>query len=294
MRHGYLPLFFIFFITRLYSASVVHNTFEDVKTKGDVGLSASTINVKVTSKVLPHSELTFDYTSKIYPTDPNRYVKEPSTKKIEEGTTTFGIDYKGIENLTLQSHYYYDPSLYGILITQAQYYKQVCDDYLFTTGTQYFRSVKDGEQAFVDQAGEYGGIDFLALQTALEGERWGIDLNYSRNYGLSGIKNSYRGIASTFTSSMIGGGHGSYQPQTWMLKSRYTLPTSLLGKNELAMWLSSTRTNDDRGDEYDSYYLHLKHTIKNKTSVFLRYESMDYLSGKENVDYLKIFAGYVF
>ncbi len=280
--------------TELYSASIVNNTFEQTKTKGDLGLSSSIINVTVTSKALPQSELSFNYSSKIHPTDPDVYVKERTAQRIEEGVTTFGIDYKGIENLTLQSHYYYDPSLYGILITQGDYHKRFNDYLLFTTGTQYFRSVKDGDQAFIDQDGHYGGIDFLALRTALEGEGWGIDLNYSRNYGLSGIKNSYRGIGSIYTSSMIAGGHGSYQPETWMLKSRYDLPISLMGKSELAMWLSSTRAEDTRGDDYDAYYLHWKHTIKSKTSVFVRYESMDYKDQKESVDYLKIFAGYAF
>lgn len=278
----------------LFAASLTLNTFDVAKLEGDVQLSSSNIDVSLSSKAFDSSTLSFNYTSKIHPTNPDVYNKERSAEKIEEGVTTFGLDFQGIDNLTLKSHYYYDPTLYGILITQSEYIQRFGDDLFFTAGTQYFRSVKEGEEAFVDQDGSYGGIDFLALRTAVEGEEWGIDLNYSYNYGLSAVKPTYPGIASVYTTSMIAGGYGSYQPETWMLKGRYTLPTPILGDDELAMWLSTTRADDDRGEEYDAYYMHWKHTIRSKTSVFVRYETKDYKDMKESVDYLKIFAGYAF
>lgn len=294
MSQRQLFILVLLFNTQIFAASIITNTFEKAKLEGDVRLSPSNIDVSFSSNALEKSVLTFNYTSKIHPTNPEVYNKERSAEPIEEGITTFGLDYRGIENLTLKSHYYYDPALYGILITQSEFRQRLDDDHLFTAGTQYFRSVKEGEEHFIDEDGSYGGIDFLALRTALEGEDWGVDLNYSYNYGLSAVKSSYQGVGSIYTTSMIAGGYGSYQPETWMIKGHYSLSTPLLGEDELAMWLSTTRANDSRGEEYDAYYMHWKHTIKRKTSLFVRYETKDYKDKKESVDVLKIFAGYAF
>jgi hypothetical protein len=291
MKYG---LFFLLYITELFSASILHNTFNDGQMKGDVKLSSSSINVTFTSNAIPRGRMIFNYITNIHPANFDAYNQEQSDEKIDKGITILGLHYNGFEKLSLQSYYYYDPRLYGIFITQTDYTYGLSNNYFLTLGTQYLKSINDGELLRVSQSEDYEGIDFFALRTAVEGKNWGIDLNYSRNYGLTGIQSSYNGLANIYTVSMIAGGHGNYQPETWMLKSRYTLSNFMPGEDELAMWLSSTRTNDSRGDEYDAYYLHWQHTVKRNTSVFIRYENLNFKDDKDNIDYLKVFAGYTF
>jgi hypothetical protein len=66
-------------------------------------------------------------------------------------------------------------------------------------------------------------------------------LNYSQNFGISGIVKGYGGLAKVFTTSMIANGRGNYKPETWMLKTEYNLPYGKWGQSELAFTYTNTR-----------------------------------------------------
>ena len=79
-----------------------------------------------------------------------------------------------------------------------------------------------------------------------------------------------------------------------MLKSTYDFPVTSWGESELALNLTHTRTNDSRGDEFDAYYLHFKQRFNIDTSLFVRFENMDYKGNKSDAKYFRVIAAYNF
>jgi len=93
---------------------------------------------------------------------------------------------------------------------------------------------------------------------------------------------------------MVANGRFNFQPETWMLHSWFDVVPLPYGHSEFALWLANTRVHDERGDDFNAYYTHLRHYFNADTSVYLRFEAIDYLNGKEDVNYLRLIASYNF
>ena len=82
----------------------------------------------------------------------------------------------------------------------------------------------------------------------------------------------------------------NYKPETWMLKTRYDFPVTDWGQSEVAFWLTNTRVNDNRGNDFDFYFLHWRHYFNTNTSLFIRFEKLDYKTDKRDAAFLRIIA----
>lgn len=248
-----------------------------------------------TGKAIPNSKVQLYHISKIRSHTSDEYNKESASGEIGSGITMLGVHYDGWDTIDLQSFYYYAPDLYSTFIAQADY-KLVFDDKdLFCVSIQYFKSGNGGEYAQKENKNGGDNIDLVAVQVGYDAEDWLISLNYSQNFGLSGIVKGYGGLAKVFTTSMIANGRGNYKPETWMLKTQYDLPFfTKWGQSELAFTYTNTRTKDSRGDDFDAYYAHWRHRFKIDSSLFVRYETFDYKNDKSDANYLRIIASYNF
>ena len=211
----------------------------------------------------------------------------------DSGISMLSAHYNGINGLKTQVFYYYAPELYSTFVAQADYQLSVDSNVLFCLGAQYFNSGDGGEYAVTENRNGGDNIDLLALRTSVDTQNWMISINYSQNFGLSGIVKGYGGLAKVYTTSMIANGRGNYKPETWMLKSTYSLP---LGshESELAFRLTNTQVNDSRGDGFNAYYFHFKHYLTKVASIYLRYENLNYTSTKSDASYFRAIASYKF
>jgi hypothetical protein len=222
------------------------------------------------------------------------YKQESASGKFgESGISMFSFNYNGINGLKTQAFYYYAPELYSTFVTQADYELSVSKNTLFCVGIQYFNSGDGGKYAVKENKNGGDDINLLALRTSVDTDNWSVSLNYSQNFGLSGIVKGYGGLAKVYTTSMIANGRGNYKPETWMLKSVYNLP---LGSHnsEIAFRYTNTQVNDARGDGFDAYYLHFKHYFTKEASIYLRYENLQYTNNTSDAAYFRAIATYKF
>ncbi|EDZ62666.1 putative outer membrane porin [Sulfurimonas gotlandica GD1] len=211
----------------------------------------------------------------------------------DSGISMLSAHYTGINGLKAQAFYYYAPELYSTFVAQTDYELSVDKNALFCVGAQYFNSGDGGKYAVTQNRNGGDDINLLALRTSVDTEDWMISINYSQNFGLSGIVKGYGGLAKVYTTSMIANGRGNYKPETWMLKSTYNLP---LGshQSELGFRLTNTQVNDPRGDGFNAYYFHFKHDFTKEASIYLRYENLAYTSTKSDAAYFRAIASYKF
>jgi hypothetical protein len=247
-----------------------------------------------TGEALPHTKVQLYHIGQIRSHTTDKYSKESASGQIGSGITMLSIEYDGFEHFDLQGYYYYAPDLYSTFIAQADYKYVIDKNNMLCLNVQYFNSGNAGEFAETENKNGGDDIDLLALRVSYTAEEWIVSLNYSQNFGISGIVRGYGGLAKVFTTSMIANGRGNYKPETWMLKSEYTLPLTSWGESELALNLTHTRTNDSRGDDFDAVYLHFKQRFNIDTSLFIRYENMDYKGDKSDVNYFRVIAAYDF
>ncbi len=224
----------------------------------------------------------------------DEYKKESASGEIGDGIFMMGIGYDGLDGLDLQSYYYYAPDLYSTFIAQADYKLIIDTGHMICIGIQYFNSGNGGKFAKTENKNGGDDIDLLAVKADFNAEDWMISLNYSQNFGMSGVVKGYGGLANVFTTSMVANGRGNYKPETWMLTSKYDLPMTDWGQSEVAVTLTNTRSKDSRGDDFDAYYMHWKHRFNIDTSLIVRFENMDYKSDESNVRYLRVIASYDF
>jgi hypothetical protein len=247
-----------------------------------------------TGEALPDTKVQLNYISKIRSHTSDSYKKESASGGIgERGVTMLGIHYKGFEHLALESYYYYAPDLYSTFIAQMDYKLLLDEENLFCASIQYFKSGNGGKYAQSDNRNGGDDIDLIAAKIGYFAEEWMVSLNYSRNYGISGIVKGYGGLAKVFTTSMIANGRGNYGPQTWMVKTRYDFPMTKWGESEIAFTYTHTRADDTRGDDFDAYYAHWKHRFNTDTSLYLRYEALDH-HNKSDAHYLRLITSYRF
>ena len=236
------------------------------------------------------------YIKKIRSHTSDQYTYESASGDIgQKGITMFGIHYRGITELELKSYYYYAPELYSTFIAQSDYKHSLDEHRSFCLGVQYFKSGHGGQ--YNDTENKNGGddIDLIALRAAYDTNDYKVSLNYSRNFGISGIVKGYGGLSKVYTTSMIANGRGNYMPETWMLKTEFELPESRWGDTDVAVTLTRTRTHDDRGSDFDAFYAHWRHMFSADTSIYVRYERLHYLDPERgNESFLRVIASHKF
>ena len=247
-----------------------------------------------TGEAIPNIKAQLYHITQIRSHTSDEYKKESASGKIGSGITMFGLEYDGFEHFDLQSYYYYAPDLYSTLTLQVDYEFIIDKDNLICAGLQYYNSGNGGKYAETENKNGGDDIDLIALKVGYNAEDWMLSLNYSQNFGISGMVKGYGGLAKLFTTSMIANGRGNYKPETWMMKTRYDLPYTNWGQGEVALTLTHTRTDDSRGNDFDAYYMHWKHRFNVETSLFVRFEDIDYKGDKSDVKYLRVIASYDF
>ncbi len=247
-----------------------------------------------TGEALPYTKVQFNYIRQTRSYTSDEYKRESASGQIGSGITMLGLQYDGIEGWDLQSYYYYAPDLYSTLTLQTNYSYIIDDHHLICIGMQYFNSGNGGKYAERENKNGGDDINLLALKILFHAEDWSMSLNYSQNFGISGIVKGYGGLSKVFTTSMIANGRGNYKPETWMLETHYDLPFTKWGQSEMAFTYTNTRTKDSRGDDFDAYYAHWRQRFSIDSSLFVRYEHLDYKGGKSDSNYLRIIASYNF
>jgi len=247
-----------------------------------------------TGEALPDTRVQLYHITQIRSHTSDEYKKESASGEIGRGITMLGIEYDGFKNLDLQSYYYYAPDLYSTFIAQADYKLLLGENDLICASIQYFNSGNGGIYAETDNKNGGDDINLLALKAGFDTDNWLVSLSYSQNFGISGIVKGYGGLAKVYTTSMVANGRGNYKPETWMLKTHYDFPKSDWGQSQVALTLTNTHTKDSRGDDFDAYYLHWRHDLNIDTSLFIRFENIDYHNDKSDAKYLRIIASHKF
>ena len=247
-----------------------------------------------TGKVIPDTKVQLYHISQIRSFTSDTYTKESASGEIGSGITMLGVHYDGLDTIDLKSFYYYAPDLYSTFIAQADYKLVFDDEDLFCVNIQYFKSGNGGKYAQTENKNGGDDIDLVAIKVEYDDEDWLISLNYSQNFGISGIVKGYGGLSKVFTTSMIANGRGNYKPETWMLKTEYDLPYGKWGQSELAFTYTNTRSHDSRGADFDAYYFHWRHRFRIDSSLYVRYENLEYKTDQSDANYLRIIAAYQF
>jgi len=294
-------------LTTLSESFLAYRTKSRVMKIGNMMLNTPMMNDD-TTRVVPWSYQGFTYTGyaikdtkvQLYYIGAIRshtsdiYKDESASGKIgNSGITMFSLHDATIKDLKLQAYYYYAPELYSTFIAQADYEFHQNENLLYCMGIQYFKSENGGK--YNNREGKNGGddINLLALKVSIDSEDFLTSLSYSQNFGISGIVKGYGGLSKVYTSSMIANGRGNYKPETWMFKTRYNLPTTS-HDSEVALYLTNTKVHDSRGDPFNAYYFHFKHYFSEESSIYLRYENIDYSNAKSDANYLRLIAKYEF
>lgn len=245
-----------------------------------------------TGETIKNLKVQLYYIDAIRSNTSDEYIKDSPSGEFDN-ITMLSFHYNGLGGLKSQVYYYYSPRLYSTFVTQNDYERALDANTLLCFGLQYFRSGDGGKYAKRDDRNGGDDINLVALRSSIDTKDWFLSINYSKNFGESGVGTGYGGAASVYTSSMMANGRGAFKPETWMLKSIYDLN---LGDfhSEVALTLTNTQTKDKRGDDFNAYYLHFKHFFTKETSIYLRYESIDYSREKKDTNYFRAIATYEF
>jgi hypothetical protein len=250
--------------------------------------------VTYVADITRHTKVQLYHISQIRSHVSDDYKKESASGEIgSAGVSMLNLKHNN-GSLTLNTYYYYAPDLYSTFIAQADYKLRQEDETFFCFGAQYFNSGNGGEYA--DTYSRNGGddIDLLAFRVGYNAQKWILNLNYSQNFGYSGIVKGYGGLAKVYTTSMVANGRGNYKPETWMFKALYNLDETDYGTTQFALWLTNTRVKDSRGDDFDAYYMHIRHEFDSTTSIYVRYENIHYYNDKSDAGYFRVISEYRF
>lgn len=294
-------------LTTISESFLAYKTNNRIMRIGNVMLKTPMMNDD-TTRIVPWSYQGFTYTGQsikdmevqlyhiraIRSFTSDTYKQESASGKFgDSGISMFSLHYNGINSLKTQAFYYYAPELYSTFVAQADYELSVSNNALFCAGLQYFKSGNGGKYAVRENKNGGDDINLLALKTSVDMDDWTISINYSQNFGLSGIVKGYGGLAKVYTTSMVANGRGNYKPETWMIKSVYNLPLNSYN-SEIAFRYTNTRVHDSRGDGFNAYYLHFKHYISKEASIYLRYENLQYTNNTSDGAYFRAIATYKF
>lgn len=295
-------------LTAISESFIAYKTQERVIRLGNVLLNTPMMN-NDTTRIVPWSYQGFFYTgttlkdtkvqlnhiSAIRSHTSDSYTKESASGDIgSKGVTMLSFHYAHPKRYNLQAYYYYAPDLYSTFIAQADYSFDLHTNVLYCFGLQYFKSGNGGR--YNQRENKNGGddIDLIALRVAAESDTIGVALNYSQNFGISGMVKGYGGLTKTYTTSMIANGRGNYKPETWMLKLSYELPLKAK-ESELALWLTDTKVHDNRGDSFQAYYMHYRHRFTKELSLYVRYEHLNYEKvSTSDSSYFRVISSYEF
>ncbi|EQB34485.1 hypothetical protein M947_10790 [Sulfurimonas hongkongensis] len=292
-------------LTAISESFLAYRTKSRILKVGNFMLNTPMMNDD-TTRIVPWSYRGFAYTGEsiknlkvqLYYIDAIRsnttdeYKKQSASGEFDS-ITMFSLHYNGISGLKTGFYYYYSPKLYSTFVAQGDYDIALNANTLLCFGVQYFKSGDGGKYAKTDDKNGGDNINLVALRSSIDAKNYSLSLNYSQNFGLSGVVGGYGGAAKVYTTSMIANGRGNYKPETWMLKGNYDLD---LGKyhSEVALTLTNTQTKDQRGDDFNAYYLHFKHFFTKEASIYLRYESLKFTSSKKDANYFRAIATYKF
>ena len=247
-----------------------------------------------TGTAIKDTKVQLNYIRSIRSYTSDKYTQNSASGSIgNSGLSMLALDYRGLKDFIIQGYYYYAPELYSTFVAKVDYQYHADKETLLCLGAQYFNSGEGGEYARTES--RYGGddINLIAFRVLLDREDYSISLNYSNNFGISGIVKGYGGLAKVYTTSMVANGRGNYKPETWMLKSTYKLPLNSYD-SEVAFRLTDTKTNDSRGNSFNAYYFHFKHYFNKEASIYLRYEKLNYSSDKSDAAFFRAIASYRF
>lgn len=247
-----------------------------------------------TGNAIPDARVQLYHIRKLRSHTSDAYTKESASGNIGKGVTMLSLEYEGFEHFDIQSYYYYAPDLYSTFIAQVDYKYVIDEDQYLVLSAQYFKSGNGGQYAETENKNGGDDIDLVALRIDYDADDLNINLNYSQNFGISGIVKGYGGLAKVHTTSMVANGRGNYKPETWMLKSTYDLPRTQWGESELALNLTHTRVKDIRGDDFDAVYWHFKQRFDIDNTLYVRYENINYKGDKSDVIYFRVIASHKF
>lgn len=225
------------------------------------------------------------------------YEKESASGPIAQGLYLLGWHNRMVDNHTLHAYYYYVPELYDALYLQYDYDRPVNDALLLCFGVQHIGTFRNGgEDSHALREAASGGDDvrLLAVRLGMDYEASNVQLAYSENFGSSGINNGYGGLSRVYTSSMVANGRKQYEPRTWSLKARHEIYQRGPMISEVALQLTDTDYRDERGEDFFAWYAHSKLRFDKDTSLFVRYEHMDYAGISGVREYLRVIAEYRF
>jgi len=292
-------------LTAISESFLAYKTKNRILKVGNFMLNTPMMNDD-TTRIVPWSYRGFAYTGEtikdlkvqLYYIDSIRshttdeYKKQSASGEFDN-ITMLSLHYNGINGLKTQAYYYYAPKLYSTFVAQADYEKALDEDTLICFGMQYFRSGDGGKYANTEDKNGGDDINLVALRSSIDSKNWSLSLNYSQNFGISGVVKGYGGLAKVYTTSMIANGRGAFKPETWMLKANHDLN---LGdyQSEVALTLTNTQTKDKRGDDFNAYYFHFKHFFTKEASIYLRYESLKFASSIKDANYFRAIVTYKF
>lgn len=224
------------------------------------------------------------------------YQKESASGAIDSGLYIAALTYQPDNFHALETYFYLAPDLYNAFYTQYQNNHPLTDTLYLGFGIQYIKTFANGDSKNADIQGVNGGqdADVIATQLSLDYGDFESSLAYSQNFGQSGINKGYGGLTKLYTTSMVSNGRKNYKPEAWMLKTAYQFSFNNYGSSDLAFWLLDTKHKDPLGNDFTSYYTHLRHFLNVDTSLFIRYEYVDYQKSLTDVDYFRIIMKYTF
>jgi len=234
-----------------------------------------------------------NYINKIRSHTSNEYLNKSASGTFNQGITMFALSYEGLDQLSVDSYYYYAPELYNTYVGDASYTHAVNEHYLYYMGAEYFNSHAGGKYSTRYSSNGGNDINLVSLKVGAEHDDWSMGFRYSQNFGESGVVYGYGGLAKVCSSSMVATGKGMYKPEFILFKATYNFEQNRYGSSELACHVGYCDFKEKKGRDFHSLYLHLKQRFDVNTNLFLRYERKDYYVGHDD-DHVRAIASYDF
>lgn len=263
-----------------------------------------------TTKIVPYSyeAMTFQYSlegelnvqagavSAIKSNVSGAYSNESPSGKITNGIWFAGMTYELQKYHHFMSYFYLAPQLYNTYYGKYAYNHPVRGNVLYSMGVQFIKTFQAGSSMNAVKEGYEGGQDVTLLSPMLGVEVYDFELSaaYSQNFGVSGIRRGYGGLTQLYTSSMISNGRGNYKPKAFSIKPAYNFPGNFLGFQNVMLIYTRVLHDMEEGQDQLSYYAHIKMNFDIDTSLYLRYENLEYTKTGLIKRYLRLQLKYRF